>query len=77
MLLYAILITIIGIIKQYTTLVMIIFVIVSIFTLGADNKIRKNKHLKEEEGMGIPSKQCAVGYPVYDVYGIKEKTPIS
>jgi hypothetical protein len=55
-LLYAIIITaIIAIIKQYTWLGAIIFAIVSVFALGADRYV-ENKHLKEEEGIGIPSK---------------------
>jgi hypothetical protein len=55
-LLYAIIITaIMGIIRQYTVLGMIIFAIVSVLALGAD-RIVENKHLKEEEDMGIPPK---------------------
>ena len=48
-LLYAIIITaIMGIIRQYTVLGMIIFAIVSVLALGADRYV-ENKHLKEEE----------------------------
>ena len=48
-LLYAIIITaIMGIIRQYTVLGMIIFAVVSIVALGADRYV-ENKHLKEEE----------------------------
>jgi uncharacterized membrane protein YesL len=48
-LLYAIIITaIMGIIRQYTVLGMIIFAIVSVLALGAD-RIVENKYLKEEE----------------------------
>jgi hypothetical protein len=55
-LLYAIIIiAILGIIRQYTVLGMIIFAIVSVLALGADRYV-ENKHLKEEEGIGIPSK---------------------
>jgi hypothetical protein len=55
-LLYAIIITaIMGIIRQYTTLGMIIFAIVSVVALAAD-RIVENKHLKEEEGVSIPPK---------------------
>ena len=54
--LYAIIITaIIAIIKEYTWLGAIIFAIVSVLALGADRYV-ENKHLKEEEGIGIPSK---------------------
>lgn len=44
-----------GIIRQYTTLGMIIFAIVSVVALAAD-RIVENKHLKEEEGVSIPPK---------------------
>jgi hypothetical protein len=55
-LLYVIIITaIMGIIRQYTVLGMIIFAIVSVIALGADRYV-ENKHLKEEEEMGIPPK---------------------
>jgi hypothetical protein len=55
-LLYAIIITaIIAIIRQYTWLGAIIFAIVSVVALGVD-RIVENKHLKEEEDMGIPPK---------------------
>ena len=55
-LLYAIIITaIMGIIKEYTHLGMIIFAIVSILALSADRWV-ENKHLKEEEDKSIPPK---------------------
>jgi hypothetical protein len=55
-LLYAIIITaIMGIIKQYTTLGMIIFAIVSVFALAADRLV-ENKHLKELEDKGVSPK---------------------
>ncbi len=48
-LLYAVIITaLMAIIKQYTTLGMIIFAIVSVAALAADRYV-ENKHLKEEE----------------------------
>lgn len=55
-LLYAIIITaIMGIIKEYSHLGMIIFGIVSILALAADRWV-ENKYLKEEEDKSIPPK---------------------
>ena len=55
-LLYAIMIkAIIGILRQYTELGMIIFAIVSIAALAAD-RIVENKHLKEFEDKGVSHK---------------------
>ena len=52
-LLYAIIITaIMGIIKEYSHLGMIIFAIISILLLGADRWV-ENKYLKELEDKGI------------------------
>jgi hypothetical protein len=56
-LLYAIIITaIMAIIKEYTREGTIIFVIVSVVALVADRMV-ENKHLKEEEDMGVSPKQ--------------------
>ena len=55
-LLYAIIITaIMGIIRQYTVLGMIIFAIVSVIALAADRLV-ENKHLKEFEDKGVSPK---------------------
>jgi hypothetical protein len=55
-LLYAIIITaIMGILKEYSHLGMIIFAIVSILALGADRWV-ENKYLKEEEDKSVPPK---------------------
>ena len=55
-LLNAIIITaIMGVIKEYSHLGMIIFAIVSILALSADRWV-ENKHLKEEEDKSIPPK---------------------
>jgi hypothetical protein len=55
-LLYAIIITaIMGIIRQYTELGMIIFAIVSVVALAADRLV-ENKHLKDFEDKGVSPK---------------------
>ena len=55
-LLYAIIITaIMGIIKEYSHLGLIIFAVVSILTLDADRWV-ENKYLKELEDNSIPPK---------------------
>ena len=55
-LLYALIITaIMGIIRQYTELGMIIFAIVIVLALAADRYV-ENKHLKDLEYKSIPSK---------------------
>jgi hypothetical protein len=55
-LLYAIIITaIMAIIKEYTREGTIIFAIVSVVALVADRMV-ENKHLKEEEDMGVSPK---------------------
>lgn len=49
-LLWAIVITALaGVIKQYTTLGTVVFLVVSIVALAADRYV-ENKHLKEKEG---------------------------
>ena len=55
-LLYAIIITaIMGILREYTRIDVIIFAIVSIAALAADRLV-ENKHLKELEDNGVSSK---------------------
>ncbi len=55
-LLYAIIITaIMGILREYTRIDVIIFAVVSVLALAAD-RIVENKHLKEQEDKSIPPK---------------------
>ena len=55
-LLYAILITaIMGILREYTRIDVILFAVISILALAADRWV-ENKHLKEEEERNTPPK---------------------